>query len=165
MKLWKRSTLFVVLFTLMLALFGTLSAQADGFYYRFAPPLPDVRCSLVESSNPAVLQTSGITVEWNLPEDASIDVYTTVNGVMNFAGNFPVASGTGSQLFAGLTDAESAFPIDVSLRYDTIVAGEVVYQSTISFSCPGAGAGTASITNGAVSGGRVPADPGWFGRG
>lgn len=95
--------------------------------------------------------TTPINIEWaNVPSGASIDAFGLINGVVTPKGNYPIAAGTGSQLFAPITFVGPSFPFSAGLRYDTIANGGKTYESTLLVTCPALdGAGTAQIINGA----------------
>jgi len=134
-------------FMIVIGAFAPRVAQAEDFYYRWTTPLPDVRCS---TDGNVYLSTTSRNYEYNLPVGATLDVYFIHNGVSTYAGNFPLSSGSGSGSFAGYSDSAPAYPFTSAIRYDTLIDGEVVYHSTIIFTCLAEGVGTAEIINSGV---------------
>ncbi len=130
----------------MIVLIGALTAQivqADSYFWRWTTPLPTVSCG---QDGDIYVDATDLHYEYNLPADASLDVYITVNGVTNFDHTESAPSGAGSGTIADYFNGVSAsYPLTYSLRYDTVIGKAVVYNSTITFRCGEDGPGTPSL--------------------
>jgi len=124
-----------------------LATPVPAVYYRFALPLPTVTCTTFGGQPAAV--TDQTPIEWSgIPVGSSINVFELRDGAMTPEGLYPIAAGSGSQMFAGVTYVGSSFPLTAGFRYDTIANGADVYRSTLLLFCPAIGvAGTAQIIN------------------
>ena len=124
-------------------------AQAASYFYSFVPPVPSVTCSIVGGHVRAT--TGGPTISWNVPAGNLLKVYVIDNGVKFPLGTYSIAPGSsGPHLYSGylFVASESSFPVILSVRYDLYVGGTLVNRSALTISCPGAGPGTATISNG-----------------
>ena len=141
----------VVSFVFTLVILSISAAQAEGFFYRFAPPLGSVDCN-TNGGDPRADITI-YTVEYNLPEGASTNSFLIANDDAIFQANTPRPSGTGSQGYSAYFAPGVPFPFRAGARYDTIIGGKVVYRSSLIIECAGLGVGTVSVVNEPVGGG------------
>ena len=147
MKHTHRSTLIIVVIALVCTLLATSFVQAVDYYYRWTTPLPDVRCS---TDGAVFLSTTDLTYEYNLPTGAMVAVYYIDNGVSFYDGTYAVPSGTASVTVGGYNTSAPSYPLVEAIHFDTIIDGEIIYTSSIIFTCTGPGIGTAEIINGAI---------------
>ena len=153
MKLQKHSTFIAALIAVTVTILGISSAQAEGFFYRFAPPLGAVTCTT--SSFGPQANISIYHVEYNLPQGATIVPYLFFNDEppiihTSFAG--PV--GMGSLGFSAFfRSGGEPFPFRIGERFDTLINGKVVYRSSLILDCPGLGDGTVTVADEAFGGG------------
>ncbi|HVU10408.1 MAG TPA: hypothetical protein VHD90_03980 [Phototrophicaceae bacterium] len=132
----KTQHLFYLSICVMVILIGALTtqtAQADSYFWRWTTPLPAATCSY-----DGVIWVDALNVpyEYNLPAGATLDVYTTLNGVTNFVQSVVAPSGSGSDVIPEIHDGlDTSYPLTYSLRYDTVIDSEVVYSSTLTFTC------------------------------
>ncbi|MBI1258754.1 MAG: hypothetical protein GC204_14895 [Chloroflexi bacterium] len=131
---WNRCKLLVVLVIFGLA--AAPVAQAQDYFYNFASAPASVSC--VGVSIPT-LYTSSFTVNYNLPVGAVINSYLVrPGGTATFIGSVASPGGSGSKVISGFSTISTSFPITVTLRYDTAIAGAVVSSSSMTFSCDAA---------------------------
>ena len=148
----KRSVI-VVVFALMLVLIGTLSAQAAGYYYRWAGSPPGVSCLTLA---PGVVQytLTNYGDEYDMPAGAMLGSSTFANGALKYNQVTPMSGAGANHIVTGVgVFTLVSYPLTVVLRYDTIIDGNVVYRSDLTIYCSGDGTGTAAINNEAISGG------------
>ena len=149
----KRLTLLIILVGLV---FGTLnsvaalppltsrypdsapSLQAPSYFYRFTPPSQTLLCSTYNYfSDPAAI-FSPLPVDWNLPAGALIDEYEIkIDGLQIYQDtmtSLPTGIGSGTRSDPTLF-VYSAFPFSGGWRMDTVVGGQVVYRSIMTFHC------------------------------
>jgi hypothetical protein len=121
-----------------------IPGQATSYYrHAYAPP---VECT---TDGPSVqLRFDSRGVEWkNLPAGATYDIVRLKNGIETPTGPFDLPEGDGSEGFAPLATLAPSYPIHYATRYDTVVSGNVVYQSVLLGSCTADGAGTSRVFN------------------
>ena len=115
---------------ILIGAFATQMAQAAGYYWRWTSA-PDAECG---NDGNDYLFTGSIFYEYNLPAGATLDEYVIENGVSTYQGNFAAPSGSGSDSISEI-EVNGPDPYTYALRYDTVIDGEVVYRSTITFHC------------------------------
>ncbi len=114
------------------------SLQASGYFYRFTLPPPTLLCSTYNYfSDPAAI-FSPLPVDWNLPAGASIDEYEIeTDGSQIYQDtmtSLPAGIGNGTRSDLTLF-VYYAFPFSGGWRMDTVVGGQVVYRSIMTFHC------------------------------
>ncbi len=120
------------------------SAHAQS-YYRWAYA-PTYVCSTTVSGVQVVFNSQ--PVEWDLPANAGFQYYYDNDGVVTQDGPYPLASGTGSQVYASLAmSAVPSYPATWSVTLETLVNGDPTYRSTISATCTQDETGTATLVN------------------
>jgi hypothetical protein len=71
----------------------------------------------------------------NLPADAQFTLHYIDNGVDSADGPFTVEQTSGTHVYGSFSEHFSSYPLKFEFRIDTIVNGDVVYQSSIKVSC------------------------------
>jgi hypothetical protein len=124
------------------------SADAQIYYYRWSSA-PGYTCS---TPGPGVqVLFASQPVEWNTPVGAQFNVIYVTNGVETPTGPFPAPPPPpGSMVFGPLAISAPAYPASWAVRLETLVGGQITYQSTMSASCNADSVGTATISNLAI---------------
>jgi hypothetical protein len=87
-------------------------------------------------------------VEFNsLPVDAQFTINYIDNGVNTPSGPFTVEQTSGTKNYGSFTETFPSYPLTFDFRLDTLIDGEVVYQSNLHIACAADATGTVSATN------------------
>lgn len=157
-QIFKRMTFVAIgLFVAWNLLLTAPLAHAATVYYRWASS-PAVTCEPHGAGVWAIFASQPI--EWaNIPAGAQIRYIYASNDAVETEGPFPIVAGTGSQIFGSLAIRGHGYPLNVSLRIETIVEGSVIYSSTLSGSCGGDGGGTSSVSSLVITGSSLFSGP------
>ena len=119
--------------------------RQPAIYYRHAYASP-VACTTIGDT--VQLRFDSRHVAWkNLPAAAVYDSVRLKNGGETLTGPFDLPEGDGEDGFGPFVTTAPSYPIHYASRYDTVVSGNVVYQSVLLGSCTADGAGTSRVFN------------------
>ena len=82
-----------------------------------------------------------------LPADAQFTINYVKNGAEEADGPYTVEKTSGTQTYGSFRVDFAAYPLVFDFRLDTIVAGTVVYRSTLHIACTGDSGGNVSPIN------------------
>jgi hypothetical protein len=134
----------VRVFVIGIAVVLTCAAAHAQQYYRWSTA-PGFTCTATGGHVDVLFASQ--PVEWDLAPGAEFNIVYVSNGVPTPTGPFPLPSGTGSQVYAGLLVSAPSYPATVTVRLETLINGVPLYLSSMTATCSGDSSGTSTIDN------------------
>jgi len=150
MKLRNRSTWVVALLIMVLAWLGISGVQASSaYFYRILDLTPNTAtCSTVGALIGFSVNSSG-TLEYSFPaQGGHLIADAFINGINVAHSDNPVSgSFSGTTGYGVSASLIISYPLTAEFPYLTVIDGQPVYSSTVSFTCTGDGTFPITITN------------------
>lgn len=122
------------------------SALLGDRWRRWSAP-KNFTCSTVGGQVHVLLDNQNVEFN-NLPADAQFTINYIHNGEIQTDGPFTVEQTSGSRPYGSFLEVFSGYPVSFIFRLDTLIGGQIVYQSSLDVECDGDASGPAPIIDG-----------------